>query len=146
MAFPRSSATSRAGHLRGKPAGSAPDAIVHLYGVHPPLALTTDEYAVPRCRWVEGFGDGNVAEALRREESSRRENSESFIHSMLPDFEIPDSLRGLQTVHSAPETIEKTNGPSLLQCHPTVFPKIVCLCTNDYLYMYSRAFSSELST
>jgi hypothetical protein len=29
------------------PVGSAPDAIVHLYGVQPPLALTTVEYAVP---------------------------------------------------------------------------------------------------
>lgn len=29
------------------PAGSAPDAIDHLYGVQPPLAATTAEYVVP---------------------------------------------------------------------------------------------------
>src|SRR6476646_6264706 len=32
---------------RVKPAGSAPDARLHVYGVVPPLACTDDEYAVP---------------------------------------------------------------------------------------------------
>lgn len=80
------------------PLGSAPDAIVHLYGVQPPLALMIAEYALPTVApGSELVVMATVPKHCAPSASRRREKSNDFTDPCCRRWGIPDSHRSWQT-------------------------------------------------
>lgn len=81
--------------LEMTPAGSFPDAMAHLYGVQPPLALTVAEYAVPLVPLAkEVVVMATLPKHRVPSRSRRRENRQDFTTPCCLGYRDLDSHRG----------------------------------------------------